>query len=728
MLPLFRKYQYIILLKGGIKNAAKVWKIVPLTMVENKNIMSITIIFDMGGICLKKRFKLTVFTSIRVKFLLPILAVILAATIGLSIFAYENLSQTLNEIMKQTTEQKVQDTKNLIKERQDNMVFLKEAIDKYLIDITKGVAETIAGFPDKKLDAKAADLAESLGIEEIHIIDGNGVLQWGNVPDVFGFDFNTSEQTKPFLEGLTNKEFAMAQDPQPRGADGKLFQYITVARIDKPGLVQIGITPEEMNILMDKINVKGIAMESKVGTNGYVIIMDLNGTIVSHPDSNLIGRTRTSISWGSKIKADKGSFLYDQSGGKMFLSYEKTDQYIIAATVPLSDYYVHLKELGSVIIFIILFTALLASAIIYFVSNSTVIKRIKKMLMGVNKIGEGDLSTILEDKSQDELGQLISGLNKMVENLRLMAVQIDSSTRKLNETADSVAKASEQTSVASQEIAESINQIATGTGDQAEEVSNSVGQLGTVTRNIDDIIENTKVMSEKVMIIEKQNKDSLNTVNALKDKFTDNKTATAKAMEIISMLADKSGKISEITDSITAISSQTNLLAMNASIEAARAGESGRGFAVVANEVKSLAAQSARAAQGIGALISEISRDIEEAVKSINLATKTVKESDDKLKNTVETFNLLKDSNDVLIGLSNKMNEICISLNENTNKAVVSLNTIAAVSEETAATTEEISASTEEQTASIMEISESVNGVKELAGELANMISRFKTE
>lgn len=667
--------------------------------------------------------------GIGVKFLIPMLMVILTATIGLGVFAYESQKQTLTNIMEQTTSIKVQDMKALIIERQDNMDLLKQAMNKYLISITKGVAESLKNVPDDQLSEEATRIAKSLDIDEIHIIDENGILQWGNVPAVFGYDFNSSDQTKPFLEGLTNKDFTLAQDAQQRGVDGKLFQYIGVARIDKPGVIQIGITPEEMQTLMDKVNIKQIGKESKVGKDGYVFIFDNTGTIISHPDDKEIGKKLADYDWGSKIEnADQGSFTYNINGIEKLLTFEKVDQYIIVATIPTSEFYGQLNKLKLVILFVIIFTVILASAIIYFISNALIIKRIKKMLLGVSQIGDGNLNVVLEDNGRDEIGQLYNGLNIMVDNLRALAIEISGSALKLHKSADLVAQASEQTSTASQEIAQSINQIATGTNEQAEEVANSVEQLGVVTQNIDEIMDNTKIMSEKVSNIEKQNKESLNTVNALQDKFTESKAATAKVMEIISMLADKSGKIGEITASITAISQQTNLLALNASIEAARAGESGKGFAVVANEVKNLASQTAKAAQDIGALISSIGSEIEVAVTSINTASKAVGESDEKLISTVATFKSLKESNDVLIGLSNKMNEIGISLSENTNKAVESLNNIAAVSEETAATTEEISASTEEQSASFMEITDSVNGVKELAEELTNMINHFRTE
>lgn len=675
---------------------------------------------------MKKRI---IITGIRVKILIPILLVLFTAIIGLGIFAYQSQKQTLTNIMKQSTQLKVEDTTKLILERQKNMITLQQALNRYLVNITKGVAEIIQNIPDDQLNEEAKRLARNLNVREIRIIDENGILQWGNDSDDFGFDFNSSDQTKPLLEGLTNKNYALAQEAQPIDEEGTLFQYVTVARIDKPGLVQIGITPDEMQKLMESIDINHITKEEKIGKDGYIYIMDSTGTIVSHPDDNELGKKLTDYDWGSKVeKADTGTFLYNLNGTEMLLSYEKMAKYIIFGTIPTKEYYGQLEGLRRVIILVIALTGILASVIVYFVSNEFIIKRIKKMLKGVDQIGDGNLCVVLEDNGRDEIGQLFAGLSKMAGNLRSIVDQINSSSSKLNDMANSVAQASEQNSVTSQEIAQSINQIASGTSNQAEEVAISVEQLGLVARNIDDIIDSTKIMSEKVSSIEKQNQESLHTVNALKDKFAENKSATAQVMDIISVLADKSDKIGEISASITAISEQTNLLALNASIEAARAGEAGKGFSVVAGEVKKLAEQSANAAQSIGTLISEISSNIEEALKSINTATKTVGESDTKLKNTVDKFNSLKESNDILIELSEKMNEICISLNENTDKAERSLSNIAAVSEETAATAEEISASTEEQSASFMEITDSVNNVKELAKELTNLIKHLKTE
>jgi methyl-accepting chemotaxis protein len=92
---------------------------------------------------------------------------------------------------------------------------------------------------------------------------------------------------------------------------------------------------------------------------------------------------------------------------------------------------------------------------------------------------------------------------------------------------------------------------------------------------------------------------------------------TRRTDTIVQALADAAGKIGDVVGLITNVASQTNLLALNATIEAARAGDAGKGFAVVASEVKSLAQQTARATEEIGAQISQIQHATGEAVAAI---------------------------------------------------------------------------------------------------------------
>ena len=124
----------------------------------------------------------------------------------------------------------------------------KNAINEKNIALTQAVAKIIAIDPTWLEERKMTELATLLGVSELHVTDGKGVLLYGNVPGFYGFDFNTSEQTLPFIELIGKKGASLAQEPSPRGTDNALFQYIGVARMDEPGVVQIGIEPKAIMV------------------------------------------------------------------------------------------------------------------------------------------------------------------------------------------------------------------------------------------------------------------------------------------------------------------------------------------------------------------------------------------------------------------------------------------------------------------------------------------------
>ena len=101
---------------------------------------------------------------------------------------------------------------------------------------------------------------------------------------------------------------------------------------------------------------------------------------------------------------------------------------------------------------------------------------------------------------------------------------------------------------------------------------------------------------------------------------------TRRTDTLVRALAEGAQRIGQVVDMISNIAGQTNLLALNATIEAARAGEAGKGFAVVASEVKSLATQTARATDEIGAQIRQIQSATTEAVEAIKAISATIEE------------------------------------------------------------------------------------------------------
>jgi methyl-accepting chemotaxis protein len=157
--------------------------------------------------------------------------------------------------------------------------------------------------------------------------------------------------------------------------------------------------------------------------------------------------------------------------------------------------------------------------------------------------------------------------------------------------------------------AEGANQQATGVAQAAEAAGNGVSTVAAAAEQL------TASIGE----ISRQVTESA--------RMTDRAVAEARRTDsIVQALAEGAQKIGQVVDLISNIAGQTNLLALNATIEAARAGDAGRGFAVVASEVKSLAGQTGRATEEIGAQISQVQTATTQAVEAIRAITTTIAE------------------------------------------------------------------------------------------------------
>jgi methyl-accepting chemotaxis protein len=110
-------------------------------------------------------------------------------------------------------------------------------------------------------------------------------------------------------------------------------------------------------------------------------------------------------------------------------------------------------------------------------------------------------------------------------------------------------------------------------------------------------------------------------------KITEKAVADARRTDTtVRALAEGAQRIGQVVELISSIAGQTNLLALNATIEAARAGDAGKGFAVVASEVKSLAGQTAKATEEIGAQITRLQNETKDAVEAIKGITTVIEE------------------------------------------------------------------------------------------------------
>jgi methyl-accepting chemotaxis protein len=235
--------------------------------------------------------------------------------------------------------------------------------------------------------------------------------------------------------------------------------------------------------------------------------------------------------------------------------------------------------------------------VVFFVVRQFVVKPVAASGALAMEIANRNLA--VEDiaiSSNDEVGQAVTALNKMKNNLRLMIQEMSGAALELASSSEQFTSVSQQIGANSEETSAQANVVSAA----ADEVNKSLQTVAT----------GTEEMSATIGEIAKN-------ASAASSAAKDAVKSTEVTSSSMSKLNDSSIEIGQVIKVITSIAQQTNLLALNATIEAARAGEAGKGFAVVANEVKELAKQTAKATEEITHKIEVIQTDTKGAVQAI---------------------------------------------------------------------------------------------------------------
>lgn len=316
----------------------------------------------------------------------------------------------------------------------------------------------------------------------------------------------------------------------------------------------------------------------------------------------------------------------------------------------------------------------------------------------------------LELKNMEEQKVLVE---KMFEKTRNAAGQMAANIDDINDRAS-------QLKQAMQETQQNMNEINIGSTDTAQAVQNQLEQTENIKKRIENVAEGSGAIIESI----KNTKNAIDEGSEHIENLVKNVDAAVDSGALVnkelSELDKYMSQMNSIIDIINEITSQTSLLALNASIEAARAGEAGKGFAVVATEISHMADQTQNATVEITELIKNVSDAIVKVIDVSANMIDMIKGQKDVTGAAADSFKIIDDNSENVYVNSEKLSDSVKELEEANRQIIESISTISAISEEVAAHVNRTSETSNHN----VELVEGVNNIAVNLGSLADELRK----
>lgn len=328
--------------------------------------------------------------------------------------------------------------------------------------------------------------------------------------------------------------------------------------------------------------------------------------------------------------------------------------------------------------------------------------------------------------AQDELSQISHSLNMIRAQLRPMVQNIVRSSEQMAAASQQLTATAHNSAENAIHVANSAADVSAASHEQLRAVVAGTSALETMNTQLALTVENTTAIDNLAATATAHAQDGLAAISLSQTQMTTIESTVSTSVSLIATLESQSREISQIIDSISAISNQTNLLALNAAIEAARAGEHGRGFAVVADEVRKLAEQTNSATHEISDRISRVQSATTQVVQSMKSGSVEVAKGAAAMATAETTFQLIAASIENISDQSSIILNSIAHLQQSSSATTSSVSQIAALSNANAAQTENISRSIAAQSTAMDELASASNSLARLAETLSESTNQFQ--
>ena len=354
-------------------------------------------------------------------------------TAAISVILFINFSFNLHMLESQQFETFYTKTEQMIhtlENNQEELCLLNESLDEDYLTRARAAAYVLDRQQEVSMDVEEMQyLAALLNVDELHIIDENGIIVSGSVSKYVGINMADHKQTRPFLDliGRGSEDAYLIQEAQPNAAEDKIMQYVGVARKGQDGVVQVGFTPTRQLAAQSRNTYDYIFSKFPTDIGEELFVVDTStGTVLGHSDGLDKDFAADCYRLGLLLGCDRGGYEKGNGGRTMYVVSRRYEDVLLCAALPRSILYQKLWENVLVTFLYLLFIEAVVILLLNYLVKKKVTEGIHSIIANLDSITNGNLDTKVAVGGNREFEELSRGINAMVKSIVSLSGRISS--------------------------------------------------------------------------------------------------------------------------------------------------------------------------------------------------------------------------------------------------------------------------------------------------------------